>query len=285
MATAKQCVSNFYLLMFLLVGVMLTSAVQAEQTVTYYHTDALGSVVAASDEAGNLVWRKSYSPYGEKLSDGESGENKVSYTGKKHNEVTGLTYFGARYYDPEVGRFMGMDAVGFEEGNPMTFNRYAYAFDNPFKFIDPDGRSNKHMAPMLTRVQVQANATATSKGQLTVATRPRDLQQSIKNNHAESKMRATKGATKSGDTLKPGKFAKESIPAHRGRSTASEQRKVNDLMEKNGCHTCGTKIQELKAEMQLQTINLRKHLASRKNSFRIVLTVRVDKVVKLDKKN
>ena len=43
------------------------------------------------------------------------------------------------------------------------------------------------------------------------------------------------------DTLKPGPFAKESIPAHRGKPTAAEQRQVNELMEKHGCHTCGTK--------------------------------------------
>ncbi|WP_437484568.1 RHS repeat-associated core domain-containing protein [Sorangium sp. So ce1014] len=42
-------------------------------------------------------------------------------------------------------------------------------------------------------------------------------------------------------TLKPGPFAKESIPAHRGRPTASEQKQVNALMGKHGCHTCGTK--------------------------------------------
>jgi hypothetical protein len=42
-------------------------------------------------------------------------------------------------------------------------------------------------------------------------------------------------------TLQPGPHAKESIPAHRGKPTAEEQRQVNKLMEKHGCHTCGTK--------------------------------------------
>ncbi|WP_437784545.1 hypothetical protein [Sorangium sp. So ce1097] len=42
-------------------------------------------------------------------------------------------------------------------------------------------------------------------------------------------------------TLKPGPFAKESIPAHRGRPTASEQKQINRIMDKHGCHTCGTK--------------------------------------------
>ncbi|WP_437485325.1 RHS repeat-associated core domain-containing protein [Sorangium sp. So ce1014] len=53
-----------------------------------------------------------------------------------------------------------------------------------------------------------------------------------------------KGTAPAGEeptTLKPGPFAKESIPAHRGRPTASEQKQVNTLMGKHGCHTCGTK--------------------------------------------
>jgi RHS repeat-associated protein len=46
---------------------------------------------------------------------------------------------------------------------------------------------------------------------------------------------------KNPSTLEPGPYAKESIPAHRGKPTAAEQRQVNELMEKHGCHTCGTK--------------------------------------------
>ena len=133
--------TNLYFLpAFLLCNLLISAAVKAEVTVTYFHTDALGSVVAASDESGSLLWRKSYSPYGEKVADGEGDTNAVSFTGKKHDDVTGLTYFGARYYDPEVGRFMGMDPANFVEINPISFNRYAYASDNPYKYVDPDGR-------------------------------------------------------------------------------------------------------------------------------------------------
>ena len=52
----------------------------------------------------------------------------------------------ARYYDPEAGRFVGPDPVGVLESvetNPQMFNRYAYANNNPFSFIDPDGRAPK----------------------------------------------------------------------------------------------------------------------------------------------
>ncbi|WP_419571142.1 RHS repeat-associated core domain-containing protein [Rheinheimera sp.] len=46
----------------------------------------------------------------------------------------------ARYYDPVIGRFYSNDPVGFNASNPMLFNRYAYANNNPYKFTDPDGR-------------------------------------------------------------------------------------------------------------------------------------------------
>jgi RHS repeat-associated protein len=111
----------------------------AVRTTTYYHTDGLGSVVAASDESGNLLWRKSYAPYGEQI-DGNTDNEPISYTGKKHDDVTGLTYFGARYYDPRIGRFMATDPVHFMESNPVSFNRYAYVNNNPYKYVDPDGK-------------------------------------------------------------------------------------------------------------------------------------------------
>jgi 5-methylcytosine-specific restriction endonuclease McrA len=53
----------------------------------------------------------------------------------------GLTYMGARYYDPLIGRFMGVDPVGFMDSNIHSFNRYAYANNNPSRFVDPDGHS------------------------------------------------------------------------------------------------------------------------------------------------
>ena len=44
----------------------------------------------------------------------------------------------ARYYDPVIGRFMSNDPIGFRDVH--SFNRYAYANNNPYKYVDPDGR-------------------------------------------------------------------------------------------------------------------------------------------------
>jgi RHS repeat-associated protein len=136
------------LLALLIITVMVTQSGLA-QTVTYYHNDALGSPVAASNESGNLLWREAYRPYGSRLR-GEAGStNNVWYTGKQEDGGTGLSYFGARWYDPQLGRFTGIDPVDFKEGNIHSFNRYAYANNNPYKYIDPDGRDPRGFDQMI----------------------------------------------------------------------------------------------------------------------------------------
>jgi len=128
------------LLVALALCAMHLSAIAAE-TVTYFHLDALGSPVAATDAQGNVVWTEQYKPFGERLqNDPNAQSNSRWYTGHTHDEDTGLTYAGARYYDPVVGRFMATDPKDFAEGNLQSFNRYAYANNNPYTYIDPDGR-------------------------------------------------------------------------------------------------------------------------------------------------
>ncbi|MES9851977.1 MAG: RHS repeat-associated core domain-containing protein [Candidatus Thiodiazotropha sp. L084R] len=126
------------LILLTLAVTFLTGTVHAE--VTYFHHDAQGSSIAATNETGTVLWRESYEPYGERLEKAAStNDHSTYYTGKPHDDRTGLTYFGARHYDPVVGRFMGIDPVGVNPGNVHSFNRYAYANNNPYKYVDPDG--------------------------------------------------------------------------------------------------------------------------------------------------
>ena len=111
-------------------------------TVTYYHPDALGSPVAATDETGTVIWREAYQPYGTRLRRENKDGNTLWFSGKPTDELYGLSYFGARWYSPAIGRFMAMDPVGVKAGNVHSFNRYAYANNNPYRYVDPDGRAD-----------------------------------------------------------------------------------------------------------------------------------------------
>jgi len=116
----------------------------AAETTTYYHHDALGSVVAATDEGGNLLWREDYRPYGERIRKPTNSNNNLWYTGKPEEAQLGLQYFGARWYDPNLGRFTGIDPAGVNGADIHSFNRYAYANNNPYMYVDPDGRASVH---------------------------------------------------------------------------------------------------------------------------------------------
>ncbi|MGQ0592954.1 MAG: RHS repeat domain-containing protein, partial [Gammaproteobacteria bacterium] len=83
---------------------LLILAAQGVEVVTYYHNDALGSPIIATDQQGRVVWRKSYAPYGQPI--GPGAPNEPGYTGKFEEPDLGIQYFGARWYDPRIGRFL-----------------------------------------------------------------------------------------------------------------------------------------------------------------------------------
>jgi RHS repeat-associated protein len=114
------------------------------ETVTYFHNDLVGSPVAATNSAGAILWRESYRAYGDRLTQSDAATQRNSlYFGNKRAESlkagATMSYFGARYYDPTLGRFLSVDPVHFKESNIHSFNRYAYANNNPYRFVDPLG--------------------------------------------------------------------------------------------------------------------------------------------------
>ena len=129
-------------LLLALICLLMTGLSQATEIVgtTYYHHDTLGSPIAATDASGNLLWRESYYPYGERIqNDPNASTNARWFTAHPQDAESGLIYMGARYYDPKIGRFLAIDPVGYQEDNLHSFNRYAYANNNPSKYVDPDG--------------------------------------------------------------------------------------------------------------------------------------------------
>ena len=111
-------------------------------TVTYYHNDLLGTPIAASDATGKVIWRRAYDPFGAQVASTASTSNvRIDYTGHTKDAETGLVNMGARMYNPEIGMFYGLDQAAIDPHNEFSFNRYAYANQNPYRYVDPDGNS------------------------------------------------------------------------------------------------------------------------------------------------
>ena len=103
-------------------------------TVSYYHYDGSGSVIAMTDAFGTVAESYAYGPYGESA-DGDLIGNPYRFTGRRLDAETGLYYYRTRYYDPVTGRFLQADPAGFIDG----LNLYAYVRNDPLNFVDPFG--------------------------------------------------------------------------------------------------------------------------------------------------
>ena len=129
------------LLVVLALFASFASNAQNYAKITYVHTQADGSVLAATNEEGGLEYHIDHYPFGDELRNTSTDRNNnLSFTGKPHDEEIGLSYYGARWYDPETGRFTGVDPIAADPDDYRTFNRYSYSFNNPYKYSDPDGR-------------------------------------------------------------------------------------------------------------------------------------------------
>ena len=142
------------------------------QAIEYDTTDALGSVRAVKKQvngqwqvvarhdfmaaSARQPWTASYGeprrsaghfarreggPFGEEVAPPSPPQDKRLFTGKERDSETGQDYFGARYYRADIGRFTTVYPLtaSARTPDPQTFNRYAYALNNPLRFVDPDG--------------------------------------------------------------------------------------------------------------------------------------------------
>ncbi|MDH5557842.1 MAG: hypothetical protein OEZ03_10855, partial [Alphaproteobacteria bacterium] len=104
----------------------------------FYGVDHLGSVRLVTDAAGAVANRYDYDAFGNwEATSYETVANPFGFTARERDAESGLMFYRARYYDPEIGRFISEDPIGFEAGD---LNLYRYVYNNTVILTDPTGQ-------------------------------------------------------------------------------------------------------------------------------------------------
>jgi len=105
----------------------------------FYHTDHLGSVRLLTDAAGAVANAYDYDAFGNlEAASFETVANPYAFTARERDAESGLMFYRARYYDPNIGRFISEDPMGFEAED---LNLYRYVFNIPVMGVDPTGEN------------------------------------------------------------------------------------------------------------------------------------------------
>jgi RHS repeat-associated protein len=110
--------------------------------------DAAGSVISSTWSGGGLLFKENYQPYGSQINGTAQGYTQRAFAGQRQ-DAQDLIYMGARYYNPQVGRFLSIDPKEADPSDLHSLNRYAYANNNPYRYVDPDGREPHPIVDML----------------------------------------------------------------------------------------------------------------------------------------
>jgi RHS repeat-associated protein len=117
------------------------------ETLYYAYSDYLGSLLALTDESGNVVEHYAYDPWGQRRNptDWTQTDSRTTwivnrgYAGHEHLDAFSIINMNGRVYDPLTASFFSPDPYVQAPDNWLNYNRYAYAYGNPFKYTDPDG--------------------------------------------------------------------------------------------------------------------------------------------------
>jgi RHS repeat-associated protein len=104
----------------------------------YFLQDHLGSTAALTSASGALMGQQQYEAFG---ANAGSAQTRYGYTGRERDELTGLTYYRARWFDSSQARFLSEDPIGFDGG----LNLYAYVENDPIGFTDPLGLNKRKL--------------------------------------------------------------------------------------------------------------------------------------------
>ncbi len=133
-------------------------------TLQFIHDDHISSSNVVTDASGNQAGLFEYDPYGTTVTHTGSADPKHKFTGQEEDSSSKLYYYGARYYDPQLGRFITPDTFIQDPSDPQAYNRYAYCRNNPINFTDPTGHFWNFIAAIIIGAIIGAAAGAVIAG-------------------------------------------------------------------------------------------------------------------------
>jgi len=125
----------------------LTVAVSTNGTLNWVLTDQINSTTVTASATGDLNSEIRYTAFGTIRYENGITPTDYRYTGQLQQAVIGLDYYNARWYDPELGRFVQADTVIANANDPASYDRYAYAGNNPISNSDPTGHAFRTVGP------------------------------------------------------------------------------------------------------------------------------------------
>ena len=117
----------------------VVGAMRVDGTLYYVLKDHLGSASVVTDASGNVVGEQRYYPFGEtRWTSGTMLTDKL-FTGQREMADLDIYHYGARFYEPTLGRFLSPDTIIPSYANPQSLNRFSYVTNNPLRYTDPTG--------------------------------------------------------------------------------------------------------------------------------------------------
>ncbi len=120
-------------------------AVRSSSGISLLYQDGVQSTVYTTDLSGSVTSARGYYVFGATRKSTGTIHTNRRYTGQRE-DATGLYYYGARYYDPQIGQFISPDTIVPDPARLIDYNRYLYARGNPVKYNDPSGHQAACMA-------------------------------------------------------------------------------------------------------------------------------------------
>ncbi len=137
-------------------GINLIAAENGSGVRSYYLYNGHGDVVKLANSSGDAIKSYDYDAFGNEKNIDNNDTNVFRYAGEYFDKETGTIYLRARYYNPEIGRFITEDSYWGEDSDPLMLNLYTYCYNDPVNRIDPSG----HVAPLIAAALIYLGETA-----------------------------------------------------------------------------------------------------------------------------